>query len=306
MVAEQITVPVALPIAGSDSGGGAGIQADMRTFAALKVYGTTALTLVTAQNTLGVSRVFALPPELVALQIDAVMRDFPVGAAKTGALGNAAVVAAVSGKVREYGIENLVVDPVMISKHGHRLIEEDAAKLMIEMLFPQALIVTPNVHEAAAILGMRAAAMERAPDNADLDSALGAGDPAHEMGESAHKLGDPAEAARKLCALGPKYALLKGGHMEGADAVDYLSDGSAVIEISAPRIATRHTHGTGCTLSAAVCAYLARGLDTHSAVLEAKKYIRAALASAAAVGQGISPVHHMHEYYKWRQAGGDD
>jgi len=263
-------IPVALTIAGSDSGGGAGIQADLRTFAALRVFGTCAVTLVTAQNTLGVSRIDILDPELVGAQIDSVMTDFHVGAAKTGALGSKEVIELVSAKMEEYEMANLVVDPVMVSKHGSLLIEDSAKKTLIDVLFPRALLITPNAHEACAILGVK-------PDD----------------------LGDPEDAARKLAETGARAVLLKGGHLSSDDAVDYFFDGETVHRISAPRVETKHTHGTGCTLSSAITAYIARGRDLIDAVREGKKYVSGALRAARRIGHGVSPTHHMHEYYEW-------
>ncbi|MEP0813965.1 MAG: bifunctional hydroxymethylpyrimidine kinase/phosphomethylpyrimidine kinase [bacterium] len=267
---EDIRVPTALTIAGSDSGGGAGIEADLRTFAALKVFGTAALTLITAQNTRDVFHVEMLPPWLVGKQIDAVMSDFAVGAAKTGALGTAEIVAEVAGKIKEHSIENLVVDPVMISKHGSRLIEQTAAEALMKLLCPLATIITPNAHEAAAMLDTKV-----------------------------ENLGDPGKAALELCRFGSKYVLLKGGHLNGSDAVDYFSDGNKVHEIRAPRVDSPHTHGTGCTLSSAIAAFLARGFEVKRSVCEAKHFVSTALRFAVPVGGGISPVHHMHEYYQW-------
>lgn len=273
------TIPVALTIAGSDSGGGAGIQADLRTFAALKVFGTSVITLITAQNTLGVTSVEPLSPGLVSAQIDSVMTDMGARAAKTGALGTRDIVEAVAEKVAQYGIENLVIDPVMISKHGHALIAPDAAETLIKRLFPLALFITPNAYEAAAILGKRI-----------------------------ENLGDPRDAAIELGKTGAKNVLLKGGHLEiGESATDFFFDGDSVFELTAPKIDTPHTHGTGCTLSAAITAYLARGYETLAAVELAKRYISGALQRAVNVGKGISPVHHMFEYYSFNeQETGDD
>ncbi len=266
-------VPVALTIAGSDSGGGAGIQADLRTFAALRVFGTSAVTLITAQNTVGVTMVEPLKPEFVATQIDAVMSDMGALAVKTGALGTREIVETVAEKAAVHGMANLVIDPVMISKHGHALIAPDAAKTLIDKLFPLALLITPNAYEAAAILGRQI-----------------------------EELGNPREAAIELGKTGAKNVLLKGGHLEsGALASDFFFDGDSVVELSAPRLEIPHTHGTGCTLSAAIAAYLARGYDALSAVKLAKRFISGALENACRIGNGISPVHHMFEYYRWNE-----
>lgn len=269
-MAELKHIPVALTIAGSDSGGGAGIQADLRTFAALRVFGTSAVTLITVQNTRDVARVDILAPDLVAAQIDAVMTDFEVRAVKTGALGSADIVKTVAAKVDQYRIDKLVVDPVMISKHGHALIERGARDTLIHTLFPRALLITPNAYEAAAILGVDFA-----------------------------KLGAPRDIAFRLGDTGARAALLKGGHLADDRADDYLWDGADVHVIAGERIDTPHTHGTGCTLSAAIAAYLARGCDLLDAVTRAKAYTAGALRAARAIGAGISPTHHMFEYYHW-------
>lgn len=269
-MSESGSIPVAMTIAGSDSGGGAGIQADLRTFAALRVFGTSTVTLITAQNTQRVSRVDILAGDIVSAQIDAVMTDFNVKAVKTGALGSREVIETVARKVDEYSISNLVIDPVMVSKHGHELIERSARISIIDELFPKALLITPNVHEAEAILGTGIDVM-----------------------------GNPEKAVRALVDTGAKAALLKGGHLSEDLATDYLFDGENVHVFSSERILTEHSHGTGCTLSAAITAYLARDFDLFSAVKYAKKYINGALLGGCAVGKGISPTHHMFEYYSW-------
>lgn len=263
-------IPVALTIAGSDSGGGAGIQADLRTFAALRAFGTSAITLITAQNTQGVSRVDILANDLVEAQIDAVMTDFNVKAAKTGALGNRDVILSVAQKVMEFSITNLVIDPVMISKHGHELIERSARTALIENMFPKALLITPNAFEAQAILG-----------------------------SSVDVMGDPESAVRALVSTGARAALLKGGHLSAKTATDYFFDGATVHVFESERIETEHTHGTGCTLSAAITAYLARGFDLYSSVKYAKKFVEGAILNARAIGKGISSTHQMHEFYSW-------
>jgi hydroxymethylpyrimidine/phosphomethylpyrimidine kinase len=254
---------VALTIAGSDSGGGAGIQADLKTFQRFGVYGTSAVTLVTAQNTVGVRGMELLSPELVARQIAAVAEDFEVRAAKTGALGSTPIIEAVAATVEEHAITNLVVDPVMISKHGDPLLVAGAVDALAGRLFPKAALVTPNLHEAAALLGRPVGS------------------------EAAMR-----DAARAVCDLGAAAALVKGGHLPGGEAVDLLYDGSEFVRLAAPHIDTPHTHGTGCTYSAAIAALLARGETLVEAVRQAKDFISRAIAGAPAIGQGHGPVDH--------------
>jgi len=262
-MAEHEATPVALTIGGSDSGGGAGIQADLKTFQRFGVYGTSALTLVTAQNTLGVRGVHLLSPELVVAQIAAVAEDFEVRAAKTGALGSAEIIEAVAAALEEHTLPNLVVDPVMISKHGDPLLAPGAIDVLKTRLFPTASLVTPNLHEAAALLG-RAVGSEA----------------------------EMRDAARVVCGLGAAAALVKGGHLPGGEAVDLLYDGSEFVRLVAPRIETRHTHGSGCAYSAAIAALLARGGTLADAVREAKEFISRAIASAPGIGHGHGPVDH--------------
>ncbi|WP_243094839.1 bifunctional hydroxymethylpyrimidine kinase/phosphomethylpyrimidine kinase [Thermus thalpophilus] len=254
---------VALTIAGSDSGGGAGVQADLKTFFRFGVYGASALTLVTAQNTLGVQRVHLLPPELVYAQIQSVAEDLPVHAAKTGALGSGEIVAAVAEAVARFGLRPLVVDPVMVAKGGDPLLAEEAVAALKERLFPLADLITPNRLEAEALLGRPIRTLEEAK-----------------------------EAAQALLALGPKAVLLKGGHLEGEEAVDLLATREGVQAYAAPRVATRNTHGTGCTLSAAIAALLALGRPLAKAVAEAKAYLTRALKTAPPLGHGHGPLNH--------------
>jgi len=254
---------VALTIAGSDSGGGAGIQADLKTFQRFGVYGTSALTLVTAQNTLGVRGMDLLSPEWVVAQIAAVAEDFEVRATKTGALGSAEIIEAVAAALEEHTLPNLVVDPVMISKHGDPLLTPGAVDVLKAGLLPKASLVTPNLHEAAVLLG-RAVGSEA----------------------------EMRDAARAVCDLGAAAALVKGGHLPGGEAVDLLYDGSEFVRLAAPRIETLHTHGTGCTYSAAIVALLARGETLVNAVREAKEFISRAIAGAPGIGRGHGPVDH--------------
>jgi hydroxymethylpyrimidine/phosphomethylpyrimidine kinase len=254
--------PLALTIAGSDSGGGAGIQADLKTFFALGVHGMSALTALTAQNTIGVSGVYEIPPDFVEAQIAAVATDIGVDAAKTGMLASAAIVQSVADAIRAYDIGNLVVDPVFVSKHGDPLLHESAVDALRNQLIPLATIITPNIPEAEGLLGY-----EIDPD-------------------------DPDEAAAKeLVTLGPRWVLLKGGHLRSDEATDLLTDGADMIRLSQPRLETKNTHGTGCTLSAALAACLAKGLPVPEAALEAKKFVTRAIERSLEIGEGIGPVN---------------
>jgi hydroxymethylpyrimidine/phosphomethylpyrimidine kinase len=257
----------ALTIAGSDSGAGAGIQADLKTFAALGVYGTSAITAITAQNTLGVSQVLALKPNLVAAQIDAVVADIGAHALKTGMLANAGIIEMVAKKVNQHRLRNLVVDPVMVATSGDLLIEKEAITALRSHLIPLAAVATPNIPEAEEITGMEL-----------------------------RTLNDIKEAARRLVAMGAKTVVIKGGHRTGP-ALDLFYDGKKFNALSARRIRTKNTHGTGCTFSAAIAAYLAKGEVVGNAVALAKKYITEAILKGFTVGAGHSPVHHFHVYW---------
>jgi hydroxymethylpyrimidine/phosphomethylpyrimidine kinase len=262
------SVRKALTIAGSDSGAGAGIQADLKTFAALGVYGTSAITAVTAQNTLGVTRVLALDPSLVAAQIDAVVDDIGAHALKTGMLANAEIIEIVAKKITEHRLKNLVVDPVMVATSGDLLIEKNAVTALRARLVPLAAAVTPNIPETEELIGMTL----RTPE-------------------------DIEEAARRIVSLGAKTVIIKGGHRKGP-AVDVFYDGKKFRALSAPRIRTKNTHGTGCTFSAAITAHLARGEAIDRAVALAKNYVTAALRKNFTIGAGHSPVHHFHRLWK--------
>ena len=257
-------IPCVLTIAGSDSGGGAGIQADLKTFTALRVFGMAAITSVTAQNTVGVTGVHDLPPEFVAEQIDDVARDIGVDAAKTGMLSSAAIVEAVADSVARNSITRLVVDPVMVAKSGDPLLQESARQAMRKRILPLAWLVTPNVPEAEVLAGVRITGPQQVE-----------------------------QAARNIHRLGARYVLLKGGHMEGENAVDYLYDGQTIQTFSAPRIATRNTHGTGCTYSAAIAAYLARGCAIGEAVQRAQAYLTGAIQHSFPLGAGHGPLNHF-------------
>jgi hydroxymethylpyrimidine/phosphomethylpyrimidine kinase len=255
--------PVALTIAGSDSGGGAGIQADLKTFQALGVYGASAITAITAQNTLGVRAVHEIPVDVVAAQIDAVVEDIGVDAAKTGMLSSAEIIATVANRVQYWGLQDiLVVDPVMIAKSGDRLLREDAVRSLVCVLLPLAAVLTPNLPEAEVLVGRTIRTEE-----------------------------DVRDAARDIVSLGPRAVVMKGGHRPG-DPVDVLFDGRDFYTFAASRVNTRATHGTGCTFSAAVAAELALGADVVDAVRAAKEYLTQAILRAAPLGGGHGPVAH--------------
>lgn len=252
---------IALTIAGSDPSGGAGIQADLKTFHQFGVYGASVITLLTVQNTCGVREVRVLDPEFVLAQLDAVLEDLAPGAAKTGALGSAAVVRAVARRARGFAFD-LVVDPVMISKHGAPLLDAEAEAVLKAELLPHAALVTPNLKEAEALSGV--------------------------------EVRDPAsmrEAARRIADSGPRAVLVKGGHLPG-EATDLLCVEGRFEELPAPRIRTRHTHGTGCTLSAAITAGLASGLPVGESVARAKRFIQRAIETHPDIGRGSGPVNH--------------
>lgn len=258
----------ALTIAGSDSGAGAGIQADLKTFAAHGVYGTSAVTAITAQNTIGVSAICALSPKLVAAQIDAVIEDIGADAVKTGMLANAAIIEIVARKIRQHCLKNLVVDPVMVATSGDLLIKKNAVAALCARLLPLATVVTPNLPEAEELTGMKLRATV-----------------------------DIEEAARRIVSLGARSVVIKGGHRKGP-AVDLFYDGKKFRALYAPRIRTINTHGTGCTFSAAIAANLAQGKELENAVTLAKRFITRSIRRAFPVGGGHGPVHHFYRYWK--------
>ena len=266
-----MATPAALTIAGSDSSGGAGIQADLKTFAALGVYGASAITALTAQNTRGVARVHAVPADFVIAQIDAVFSDLDIGAVKIGMLAERAIIDAVADGLKRWSPKHVVLDPVMVATSGDRLLAADAVEALRTQLVPLASILTPNLPEAAALLDAPVASQEDAI----------------------------VEQGRRLLAYGCTAVLIKGGHGEGTESIDYLIDRQGTIALSAPRVATRNTHGTGCSLSSAIAAGLARGEDLESAVRNAKAFISAAIAAADrfSVGHGHGPVHHFYRFY---------
>jgi hydroxymethylpyrimidine/phosphomethylpyrimidine kinase len=264
MSSEHATLAVALTIAGSDSGGGAGIQADLKTFQAFGVFGTSAVTAITVQNTLGVSAVHAVPLDIVLGQIAAVATDLRPAACKTGMLATRQLVVAVAEAIQEHGLAQYVLDPVMVATSGDRLLDRDAEGAVATDLVPLALLVTPNLDEAAILTG---AAVD------DIDGMR--------------------RAARALVAAGARAALVKGGHLRDNELVDVFFDGRDVREYRRSRIATRSTHGTGCTLSAAVAAGLARGVPLRTAVEHALEYVHRAIAQAPDLGQGNGPLNHL-------------
>jgi len=258
-----VTTRIALSIAGSDPSGGAGLQADLKTFHRIGVYGEAVVTLITVQNTRGVTRVEVLAPDLVLEQIHAVCSDIPPHAAKIGALGNQAVVEAVASAARTFTFP-LVIDPVMISKHGAPLIEKAAQQALAACLIPRAFLLTPNLEEATVLAGF-----------------------------SVSDIASMREAAEKLVSLGAKNVLIKGGHLDADVAVDVLFEPQhGFHEFSTPRIATRHTHGTGCTYSAAITAELAKGARLRDAIGKAKEFITAAIRTAPGLGSGTGPLNH--------------
>ncbi len=262
---------IAVTIAGSDSGGGAGIQADLKTFSALGVYGASVVTALTAQNTKGVTAIHDVPPDFIAAQIDAVFSDLDVGAVKIGMVSQSAVIEAIAAGLERWRQSKLVLDPVMIAASGDRLLAPDAIDTLKRVLIPRALVITPNLPEAAALLDAPIASSET----------------------------QMREQAERLLALGPKSVLIKGGHGTGAESVDLLVEPTAFTRLAADRIATQSTHGTGCTLSSAIAAGLAKGLGLAEAVAAAKAYVTAAIAAAGRIriGSGHGPVHHFHAWW---------
>jgi len=263
-----MTIPIALTIAGSDSGGGAGIQADLKTFSALKVYGACVITALTAQNTRGVSGIHAVPAAFVTAQCDAVFSDLDIAAVKIGMVAEPAVIAAIVAALRRWRPAHVVFDPVMVATSGDRLVAPEAIEVLRRDLIPLAHLITPNMPEAAVLLDEPVAA-----DEADI-----------------------AAQGERLLGLGCPAVLIKGGHATGAESVDWLVRREGTVRLAAPRIETPNTHGTGCTLSSAIAARLAQGDDMERAVRTAKDYISAALKASDRlhVGHGHGPVHHFH------------
>jgi len=262
---------IALTIAGSDSGGGAGIQADLKTFSALGVYGASVITALTAQNTKGVSAIHDVPADFIAAQIDAVFSDLDVAAVKIGMVSQRAAIETIAAGLERWRQSKVVLDPVMIAASGDRLLAPDAVDVLKRVLIPRALVITPNLPEAAALLDAPIAESEA----------------------------EMLAQGERLLALGPRAVLVKGGHAEGAESVDLLVEPNAVTRLAADRIATRNTHGTGCTLSSAIAAGLAKGVSLAEAVRAAKTYLTDALAAAERIkiGSGHGPVHHFQAWW---------
>jgi hydroxymethylpyrimidine/phosphomethylpyrimidine kinase len=267
---ELAAISRALTIAGSDSGGGAGIQADLKTFAAFGVYGASAITAVTAQNTLGVTDWLAMPEALVAKQIDAVLDDIGADVVKTGMLANAGIIRTVAGRLRAHAISTLVVDPVMVAKGGHKLLEDDAVSALIRELLPLALVVTPNLPEAEVLTNRRITTWN-----------------------------DARGAAAQIVEMGARSVVVKGGHFDDArSSTDLYFDGQAYREFTSVRVDTTSTHGTGCTFASAIAAGLAKGVTPVDAIALAKSYVTLAIQHAYPVGSGHGPVHHFYRYYQ--------
>ena len=266
-----MTMPIALTIAGSDSSGGAGIQADLKTFAAFGVYGASVITALTAQNTTGVSAIHQVPQDFVTAQIDAVFGDLDIKAVKIGMVAQLATIDAIAAGLTRWSPKHVVLDPVMVATSGDRLLAADAVDALRTRLIPRASLVTPNLPEAAALLDEPVASSESAIEN----------------------------QGKRLVALGCRAVLIKGGHGQGAESIDYLIDGGGIIALAAPRIATKNTHGTGCSLSSAIAAGLVKGENVETAVRHAKAWVGAAIAAADRldVGHGNGPIHHFHGFY---------
>jgi hydroxymethylpyrimidine/phosphomethylpyrimidine kinase len=268
---KAMTAPIALTIAGSDSSGGAGIQADLKTFAALGVYGASVITALTAQNTAGVSAIHQVPAEFVTAQIDSVFSDLGVDAVKIGMVAQPATIEAIAAGLARWSPKHVVLDPVVVATSGDRLLPEEAVAALRTKLIPRASLITPNLPEAAALLDEPVAESE-----AEIES-----------------------QGKRLLQMRCSAVLIKGGHGRGAESVDYLITASGMVALAAPRIATKNTHGTGCSLSSAIAAGLAKGEEMEAALRNAKAWVSAAIAAAdrLGVGQGHGPIHHFHRFY---------
>jgi hydroxymethylpyrimidine/phosphomethylpyrimidine kinase len=267
----MMTTPIALTIAGSDSSGGAGIQADLKTFAAFGVYGASVITALTAQNTSGVTAIHPVPAGFVTAQIDAVFSDLDVRAVKIGMVAQLATIDAIAAGLTRWSPHHIVLDPVMVATSGDRLLAAEAVEGLRTKLIPRAALITPNLPEAAALLDEPVASS---------DAAI-------------------ASQGQRLLAMGCRAVLIKGGHGQGDESIDYLFSGSGTVALAAPRIATKNTHGTGCSLSSAIAAGLAKDDDLETAVRNAKRWISAAIAAAdgLGIGHGHGPIHHFHGFY---------
>jgi hydroxymethylpyrimidine/phosphomethylpyrimidine kinase len=261
-------IPRALTIAGSDSGGGAGLQADLKTFTALGVYGMSAVTSITVQNTVGVFGVVDVPPEVVYNQIKVVVEDIGVDAVKTGMLSHAGIIGAVARAVKDFRLERLVVDPVMRAKSGDPLLKSSDEVALKGLLIPLATVITPNIPEACALVGKDIKTLE-----------------------------DMERACREIYSMGASAVLLKGGHMEGDILVDVFYDGTSFEYLRYKRVPTKNTHGTGCTLASAIAGYLAKGLELKEAVRKAREYLQGAIEHSLSLGKGHGPLNHMWQFY---------
>jgi hydroxymethylpyrimidine/phosphomethylpyrimidine kinase len=259
--------PTVMTIAGSDSGGGAGIQADLKTFSALGVFGTSTLTAITAQNTVGVTAIHEVPTDIIAAQIDAVLSDIGANAVKTGMLSSASIVMTVADSIRRHGIANLVVDPVMVAKSGDRLLRQEAVGALRTALLPLATVVTPNIPEAEDLTGI-----------------------------SISTDADVRRVAQAIIDMGAQSVVVKGGHRDGPPT-DVYYDGNQFLEFTTERIPTSNTHGTGCTFASAVAAFLAHGNTVPQSVERAKEYVTAAIRASYPIGKGHGPLHHFHAFW---------
>lgn len=260
---DSLSIPKALTIATSDSGGGAGIQADLKTFQELEVYGMSVLAAITVQNTIGVKEVFSLPPELVQAQMQAIQEDLPPEAVKLGMLPNSSIMKAVAGSLRDFGWSRMVLDPVMVAKGGATLMEKEAVKTLCTELIPLCFVITPNLSETAEIIGRDVRTMDQRK-----------------------------EAARRIHDMGARYVLIKGGHGDEQESIDLLYDGSGFTDYACTRIATRHNHGTGCTFASALAAQIAKGIPVEEAIGSAKQFVQAALSLELGLGHGHGPTNH--------------
>ncbi len=262
-------IKTALTIAGSDSSGGAGIQADLKTFQALGVFGTSAITAITVQNTRGVYNIQEIDPQIVHDQITCIFDDMEIGAVKIGMVSSIPLIEAIAKALKSVGANEVVLDPVMISKSGYALLKEESREALVEKLFPLARVVTPNIHEAEALINSPIKSIE-----------------------------EMKEAAKEILKLGAPCVVVKGGHLSGDQATDVIYDGNEFKKLVSPYIETRNTHGTGCTFSSAIAAFLARDFDFFNAVTEAKTYITGAIAHSLNLGKGHGPTHHFFDLYQ--------
>lgn len=265
----SINIPICLTIAGSDSGGGAGIQADLKTFSSLKTFGTSVITAITAQNSHEVIGIEEISTDFIYKQIQAVATDFPIRAFKSGMLSSRNIIEIVESGIREFKLQNYVLDPVMVAKSGAKLLKEDAIDSMVSKLFPLAHVVTPNLPEAEVLIG----------EKIESEAAM-------------------RKAAEKILNMGPSWVIIKGGHGEG-NPVDWVFSKESFFALPGKRVHTQNTHGSGCSYSSAITAFLARGFTTEEAIREAKKFIHKAIIMSLKIGQGHGPLHHFHPWYNF-------